>query len=434
MGVLFSAERTLSAEKTLPGTVLYALQERLRRAAMTDPSTHSEGDNPRSEQFKSTQLDGDEVEAPEDVPGKHQIDLIGAFDSFDQAIRAVIELAHASNDAPSSPSRTADAQAPPMVPTQGESGTWPSPPLEFGVHQQPELISAPPPPIRQPRPLRQLTQLTLVIVFAASVAYVLTITSTSQPGALQPKGASERPAQMASQANEVQTISAAPSRLIVKNQEVFANEPLRLALSVEQPANNESLLLDGLSPGTTLSAGAPMNRFSWRVASDELHGLYLYAPKDFVGVMNTTANLLSDRQLIDSQGMQLKWVSSIRKPPVAVAKRTPSTSEPVAVITSSVPKIRPIDPGEAALLMRKGQDFLGVGDLSAARIAFRRLADAHIADAALALAKTYDPEYLATHNFLGVRGDQATAQAWYRRAKELGSVEADRFLAHTVAK
>jgi hypothetical protein len=428
MGVPFSAERKLQ------GTVLYALQERFRRAAMTDPSTCSEADNPRSEQFNNAQLDSGAVEVPEDVRGKHQIELVGALDSLDQAIQAVIELEHASNDAPSADSGIAEDKAPPMAPAQGESGTWPLPPPEFRVQQQPELISAPPPAIRQPRLLRQLTQLTLVIVFAASVAFGLTMTSTSQRGALQLKGASERPAQMASQANRVQTISVAPSRLIVKNQEALANEPLRLALTVEQPANNESLLLDGLSPGTTLSAGAPMNRFSWRVASDELHGLYLYAPKDFVGVMNTTANLLSDRQLIDSQGMQLKWISSIRKAPVAVAKRTLSTSEPVAVITSSVPKIRPIDPGEAAFLMRKGQDFLGVGDLSAARIAFRRLADADIADAALALAKTYDPEYLATHNFLGVRGDQATAQTWYRRAKELGSVEANRFLAHTVAK
>jgi TPR repeat protein len=79
--------------------------------------------------------------------------------------------------------------------------------------------------------------------------------------------------------------------------------------------------------------------------------------------------------------------------------------------------------------MQKGRDFLANGDISAARVAFRRLADAGVADAALALANTYDPEYLAAHNFIGMRGDSATARALYQRAKELGSPEADRILA-----
>jgi hypothetical protein len=91
--------------------------------------------------------------------------------------------------------------------------------------------------------------------------------------------------------------------------------------------------------------------------------------------------------------------------------------------------IESIDPGQAAILMQKGRDLLGSGDISAARLVFGRLADAGNADAALALASTYDPDYLAAHNFLGVSGDRAAARAIYQWAKELRSAQAGRVLA-----
>jgi TPR repeat protein len=56
------------------------------------------------------------------------------------------------------------------------------------------------------------------------------------------------------------------------------------------------------------------------------------------------------------------------------------------------------------------------------------VAEAGDADAALALAATYDPRYLAQHKLIGIVGDEAKARAWYQRASELGSIEADRIL------
>jgi hypothetical protein len=77
------------------------------------------------------------------------------------------------------------------------------------------------------------------------------------------------------------------------------------------------------------------------------------------------------------------------------------------------------------LLMRSG-------DIASARLLFQRLANADIADAAPALAATYDPRYLAQHNLI-VAGDETKAHHWYRRASELGSTEAGRILARTDA-
>ena len=93
-----------------------------------------------------------------------------------------------------------------------------------------------------------------------------------------------------------------------------------------------------------------------------------------------------------------------------------------------------MDPQEAAALMERGRDLLRNGDIALAQLAFRRLAEAGKADAALALATTYDPRYLAEHKLIGIIGDEAKARAWYQRASELGSTEADRILQRTNIK
>jgi TPR repeat protein len=83
---------------------------------------------------------------------------------------------------------------------------------------------------------------------------------------------------------------------------------------------------------------------------------------------------------------------------------------------------------EDAALMERGRDLLKSGDIASARLLFQRLANAGIADAALALAATYDPRYL-----IGVAGDETKARDWYQRARELVSTEAGRILARTNA-
>ena len=72
--------------------------------------------------------------------------------------------------------------------------------------------------------------------------------------------------------------------------------------------------------------------------------------------------------------------------------------------------------------------------MSSARLLFRRLADAGIADAALALAFTYDPVYITKHNLIGIAADETKARDWYHRASQLGSTEASRILAQTTAR
>jgi len=63
---------------------------------------------------------------------------------------------------------------------------------------------------------------------------------------------------------------------------------------------------------------------------------------------------------------------------------------------------------------------LSRGDLSAARLFYRRAAGLGSAQAATALGRTYDPAFLASTKATGIQPDRATAAAWYRKGAALG--------------
>ena len=257
----------------------------------------------------------------------------------------------------------------------------------------------------------------IVLMVGCAAVIGLTMISGFQPDAYWLKRPSESiPTPTLSKAGSV-------PRLVVDVQKAFANEPLSLGVFVDSAAADESLMLAGLALGTRLSAGVPVSEASWQLAPRDLNGVYVYAPKDFVGIMNTAIELLSANQrLIESRAARLEWIAKSGSPPT---KRI----EPGVLNARAV---QPMSP-ENAVLMEKGQVLMRSGDIASARLLFQRLANAGIADAALALAATYDPRYLAQHNLIGVVGDETKAHDWYQRASELGSVEAGRILARTDA-
>jgi hypothetical protein len=466
----------ISRNNKLQGPALYApprVRERVffqERAEIAETPPQYEDEQSATEQPEPTQSETEQPEMEElerdltatvEEPDSgyeedegNEADDADALDWVDQAIRAVIEIEHASDGLATSGPRGAVPRSPsiaPATPAQDKSAPR-APPVSRTPRQvrdeargvplrrprlEPELVPEPPVAMERSGAFPLFTRFSLVVIFAAIVAYGLTMLSSSRPGMPWFKGAGDRVAGIVQQSQQAQPPARSPSRLVVEDQQTFANEPLSLAVSIEHARDNELLLFDGLAQGTTLSAGSSTSPSSWRLPYDKLRGLYLYAPKDFVGVMNTAVNLLgADKRLLDSRTVQLKWVARAPEPVsppalvTASAEATPGAN--VGTAKLATPGIEPIDPGEADMLMQKGRDFLTNGDISAARVAFRRLADAGIADAALELANTYDPDYLAAHNFLGVRGDPATARALYQRAKELGSAEADRILARMV--
>jgi hypothetical protein len=99
---------------------------------------------------------------------------------------------------------------------------------------------------------------------------------------------------------------------------------------------------------------------------------------------------------------------------------TPDSSPP--------PLRRQQDSQEIMVLLKRGKDLMAAGDLAAARVVLRKAADANNAEAALALAATYDPLVLRELKVYGFMPDAAMARVWYEKATELGSSAAPRRL------
>jgi TPR repeat protein len=81
------------------------------------------------------------------------------------------------------------------------------------------------------------------------------------------------------------------------------------------------------------------------------------------------------------------------------------------------------------MLVKRGNDFLGNGDLAAARLLFRRAAEGGSAEGALALGATFDPVVMQRLGAVGTAPDVTLARQWYQRAIELGSATASQRLA-----
>jgi hypothetical protein len=91
-----------------------------------------------------------------------------------------------------------------------------------------------------------------------------------------------------------------------------------------------------------------------------------------------------------------------------------------------------LDDREIAALIMRGQNFIANRDLASARLVLQRAADAGSANAALALASTFDPLVIKSLGATGGEPDVALARKWYQKAIELGSTAASQQLAKLV--
>jgi hypothetical protein len=127
------------------------------------------------------------------------------------------------------------------------------------------------------------------------------------------------------------------------------------------------------------------------------------------------------------QGQQAQALASMQPaqpvPPAQVAEPDPQVS-PAPPAT-----IRRIEPDELANLLNRAKGLLAIGDVSAARLLLVRAADGQEAQAALLLARTYDPQVLRSSDSRTTSPDPKQARFWYGKAAEFGSPDAQRRLA-----
>jgi len=79
-------------------------------------------------------------------------------------------------------------------------------------------------------------------------------------------------------------------------------------------------------------------------------------------------------------------------------------------------------------LMRRGSSMLEAGDISAARLLFKRAAEAGSAAAATALGRTYDSNFLNSIGAKSIAADNSLARHWYEQGIARGDPDARRLL------
>jgi hypothetical protein len=114
----------------------------------------------------------------------------------------------------------------------------------------------------------------------------------------------------------------------------------------------------------------------------------------------------------------------------AIMPGQPSEPLPMPPDPQSAAEQQPLTPMQARALgfIARGQELFGEGNVSSARLLFKRAADAGLAYGALFLGQTYDPNELALYQVRGLGGDPVEAKRWYEKAYALGAPEADELL------
>jgi TPR repeat protein len=166
-------------------------------------------------------------------------------------------------------------------------------------------------------------------------------------------------------------------------------------------------------------------------SSDASRDIIVSAKASIPGVPALSDAAQPDATRLTARDIELKEPVRLAAPTraeIATAYQSAlQTSVPTAAPVA-LPAARKLDNDELATLLNRAKGLLSAGDIPPARLLLERAADAQEASAALLLARTYDPDVLGPQDARNVVADPAMARAWYQRAAQLGSPDAQRRL------
>lgn len=210
--------------------------------------------------------------------------------------------------------------------------------------------------------------------------------------------------------------------------------PLRLELPAKpmpgEAASMGFVRILGLPPMFSLNRGFAAAG-AWAVSLGEADALALAAPVNFEGTLVLTIELVRDES-DEPQRWQIqitlvpKQSGTTPLPPAITALAPASPAAPQPKPTESIGSMKAAQPLRAAARaqMDRGRQLLQENDVAAARLIFKRLAESGVAEAAFAMAQTYDPEFLKTIPTAGLQPDLVQARKWYERAAAMGNASA----------
>ncbi len=201
-------------------------------------------------------------------------------------------------------------------------------------------------------------------------------------------------------ADSLPTLSVAP----VVDAKADHSTPLSLAVNADGTLPDHcQIVIRGLPASTRLSAGQADQAGDWRLAPTDLGGLTI-TPNGAAGVRHELT--------IELRGSDGRVANSVH---TVLEITAPSE----AADNQATPPRPAASAQDIQAWMSHGRTLERVGYLAGARLFFRRVAEAGVAEGARAMAETYDPAEFAKLGVHGMTPDAALAQKWYGRAKAL---------------
>ena len=216
--------------------------------------------------------------------------------------------------------------------------------------------------------------------------------------------------------------------------------PIRVGPAQAVPRNS-FVRLRGLPPMAALSEGHSIAPGAWAVSLAALPDLKIMLPAGSTGRSDIVVTLVAIDGSVLAEAKSTLTVAAAGQPsdqtqaqrgagPPAVATmlRAGVAEAPERSGQPDQPATRPATPQDrerALRLLKKGDEQLAEGNVSAARLFYERAADAGLAQGAMALAATFDGAELARLGVRGIQPDTKQARRWYERAKQLGASDAE---------
>ena len=232
---------------------------------------------------------------------------------------------------------------------------------------------------------------------------------------------------------EALSLIAAPQLPLIAGQETT----LEIRVTPESAIPARALIIvKGAPAGIQVTQGRAFGPGVWVVPAAPTTELKLVAPSNFSGggtiiLMLTTpegppvAQTLVE--LLDGSRAGVPVHAPVEPvPPKRDIPAAPPADTTSRIATPPSPALTEDKRLELSMLLQKGRDSLRIGNIMHARQFYLRAAERGLAEAAIALAATYDPLELARMpGVTGVAPDAAQARKWYEKAKQLGAPEAE---------
>jgi hypothetical protein len=211
----------------------------------------------------------------------------------------------------------------------------------------------------------------------------------------------------------------------VQDIEAESGNDAPIAIAIPSPAELRDagaeegtfILIRNIPEGVSVSAGMATGRI-WIVPLREARTLRL------VTKLGMNARFQIGFHLIGPGNRVLaKTTATVNlRPRGAAAAIDPAAPKPQALKPPVLPQpqTESLTPRAEAVMLARGKDLLQQGGIAAARIIFEDLATHGSAAGALALARSYDPAYVATSGVSAPATNLTEARKWYERAAELG--------------